>query len=320
MYKTVRHGENSLQYTILPQQEDSNASVAISAGGRSSAGVRRRARRGRTATILILTLILACGVVGAAVVVPLLVSTDLGALPSAFQRFSGTAHHHGGHHAHHVVPRNRTWHHNATTTTSTTTPAPSTTEEPSTAAPSTSAPTTARATEAPSTLTSTEEAPTTLQDVSGLLEEGTAAKDHDHGGPSKKKALPDDPRNGTTHIVVSATVGRDNRSSEEPTVTPELLPRTTEHPPAHRSWLEPRWPFADPSSYFQWTGYNGRDSLLLPVILGGALLVLLLAICICYSLRRRRQKALRRQTIGKISSDLQCGDKATLLPDGSEEE
>jgi hypothetical protein len=45
-------------------------------------------------------------------------------------------------------------------------------------------------------------------------------------------------------------------------------------------------------------GYNGRDSLLLPVILGGALLVLLLAVCICYTLRRRRQKTLRRQTIG----------------------
>ncbi|KAJ9577362.1 hypothetical protein L9F63_006042 [Diploptera punctata] len=71
MYKTIRHGENSLQYTILPQQEDSNTA----SGGR---------RRG---TILIITLVLACGIVGAAVVVPLLLSTDL----AAFQRLK--AHH-----------------------------------------------------------------------------------------------------------------------------------------------------------------------------------------------------------------------------------
>ena len=45
-------------------------------------------------------------------------------------------------------------------------------------------------------------------------------------------------------------------------------------------------------------GYNGRDSLLLPLILGEALLILLLAVCICYSVRRRRQKNLRRQAIG----------------------
>nr|CAD7394962.1 unnamed protein product [Timema cristinae] len=45
-------------------------------------------------------------------------------------------------------------------------------------------------------------------------------------------------------------------------------------------------------------GYGGRDSLILPVILGGATLILLMSACACYAIRRRRQKAIRRQTIG----------------------
>jgi hypothetical protein len=52
------------------------------------------------------------------------------------------------------------------------------------------------------------------------------------------------------------------------------------------------------SVLFVLQGYNGRDSLLLPLILGEAFLILLLAVCICYSVRRRRQKTLRRQAIG----------------------
>jgi hypothetical protein len=52
------------------------------------------------------------------------------------------------------------------------------------------------------------------------------------------------------------------------------------------------------SVLFLLQGYSGRDSLLLPLILGEALLILLLAVCICYSVRRRRQKTLRRQAIG----------------------
>ncbi|KAJ8869669.1 hypothetical protein PR048_028662 [Dryococelus australis] len=45
-------------------------------------------------------------------------------------------------------------------------------------------------------------------------------------------------------------------------------------------------------------GYAGRDSLILPMILGAVTILLLLAVCACYAVKRRRQKTLRRKTIG----------------------
>lgn len=38
MYKTIRHGENSLQYTILPQHDESAAAAASAAAGLAAAG------------------------------------------------------------------------------------------------------------------------------------------------------------------------------------------------------------------------------------------------------------------------------------------
>lgn len=284
MYKTVRHGENSLQYTILPQQDDAAAVTAanISIYGRSSAGVRRRARRGRKATILIMALILACGVVGAAVVVPLLVSPDLVAIPSAFQRFSShkNGHHHAGHHSHHSasLQKNMTssTHQNTTTLWSAepelatsenmTTPSTHKLDPTSTSVSPPSLPeeiivttkTPVQVTLLPIMEEVTTKATTQQQapvEVGGLLEEDGGAKEHDHVGGSKKKALDEDMRNSTTRIFVSATTFKDNKSVSVLEVTTEAdqdVRRSTERP-KHRSWLEPRWPFADPSSYFQWT-------------------------------------------------------------------
>jgi hypothetical protein len=284
MYKTVRHGENSLQYTILPQQDDAAAVTAanISFYGRSSAGVRRRARRGRKATILIMALILACGVVGAAVVVPLLVSPDLVAIPTAFQRFSShnNGHHHTGHHSHHSVSlqRNTTSSaHQNTTTFSSAEPELAASEDMAT--PSThkldrtytsvsppllpeeiiaTTKTPVQLTLWPITEEITPRATTQQQapvEVGGLLEEDGGAKEHDHVGGSKKKALDEDMRNSTTGIFAPAPTVRDNKIVsvlEETTDADQDVGRSTERP-KHRSWLEPRWPFADPSSYFQWT-------------------------------------------------------------------
>jgi len=285
MYKTVRHGENSLQYTILPQQDDAGAITSANSSmcGRTSAGVRRRARRGRTATILIMTLILACGVVGAAVVVPLLISTDLVALPSAFQRFSSNnnGHHHGGHHAHHstALQKNKTTTARQNTITLSSVSLELATSEDmatssdtstSVSAPSLSARANEEATATTKTSVqvtqplSTEEAgtrATTQQqepmEVGGLLEEDGGAKEHDHVGGSKKKALDEDMRNNASRMFVPADRGKENRSASVLEETTDqsvvVVPVRSTERPKHRSWLEPRWPFADPSSYFQWT-------------------------------------------------------------------
>jgi hypothetical protein len=281
MYKTVRHGENSLQYTILPQQDDTAVVTAanISIYGRSSAGVRRKARRGRKLTILIMALILACGVVGAAVVVPLLVSTDLVAIPSAIQHFSKhkSGHHHAGHRNHHSVSlqKNITSFAQQNTTLCSAEPELTSAEDMATSSMHKLDPTSTNASQPllPEEIITTTKAsvPVTLSpfteevttrattqqqepvDFEGLLEENGGAKGHDHVGGSKKKALDQDMRNSTSTIFVSATTVKYNRSV--------LVLEAEAHPdvgisterPKHRSWLEPHWPFADPSSYFQWT-------------------------------------------------------------------
>lgn len=280
MYKTVRHGENSLQYTILPQQDDAAAITAANNNnicGRISAGVRRRARRGRTATILIMTLILACGVVGAAVVVPLLVSSDLVALPSAFQRFSSNnnGHHHGGHHGHRsaALHTNKTAiaRHNTTTvasvgpepTSAGTTTASTRKLDPTSVSvsPSLLPEEVVTTTKAPVPVTlslTTEEAEsraTTQQqgpaEMEGLLEEEGGAKDHDRVGGSKKKALDEDMRNSTLRSYVFAATDNKNVSAMELTTEADVNQATEQ--PKHKSWLEIHWPYVYPSSYFQWT-------------------------------------------------------------------
>ncbi|CAB3388985.1 Hypothetical predicted protein, partial [Cloeon dipterum] len=78
MYKTVRHGENSLQYTILPQQDsgphgvDSEAAAAAAAFG----GRKEATACGRSAVLVAICVVLVGGVV-AAVIVPFLVSSSI---------------------------------------------------------------------------------------------------------------------------------------------------------------------------------------------------------------------------------------------------
>jgi hypothetical protein len=82
-------------------------------------------------------------------------------------------------------------------------------------------------------------------EVGGLLEEDGGAKEHDRVGGSKKKALDEDMRNSTTRVFVSGATGEQN------SVLVLDMGRSTEHP-KHTAWLEPHWPFADPSSYLHW--------------------------------------------------------------------
>lgn len=77
MYKTVRQGENSLQYRILPQDDH-----VISKRRRSAAP------RHRTAFILVITLILGCAIIAAAVLIPALMASNVVTLPARFQTFA----------------------------------------------------------------------------------------------------------------------------------------------------------------------------------------------------------------------------------------
>jgi hypothetical protein len=280
MYKTVRHGENSIQYTILPQQDDSAVVTAanISICGRSRAGARRKARRGRKVTILIMALILACGVVGAAVVVPLLVSPDLVTIPSAIQRFSN--HKNGRHYASHhtqysaILQNNMTSSAHQNTTLWSAAPELATSEDMFSSSthkneltstsvsqsllPEENIATTKKSVtllpvteEVTMKATTHQEAPV---EVERLLEENGGAKRHDHFGGSKKKALDQDVRNSTSTLLLSATTVRDNRSVSMLEGVTEAAQDVGESPesPKQRLLLVSFWRWTDPLGYLRW--------------------------------------------------------------------
>ncbi|XP_017480038.1 PREDICTED: uncharacterized protein LOC108369445 [Rhagoletis zephyria] len=100
MYKTVRHGENSLQYTILPQNDDFRIEGKLSSAGNNcsgAAGRKGKARRPRRRSFFAyLGLIFICTVIIGAILVPFLVSAEC--LPNPTEWFLKTkaALSHGG--------------------------------------------------------------------------------------------------------------------------------------------------------------------------------------------------------------------------------
>ncbi|XP_014239625.1 uncharacterized protein LOC106661038 [Cimex lectularius] len=82
MYKIVRQGESSLQYRILPQEDNS---VKIER--------HRRLKRNRIACVLIVSLIIGCVTVAAAVIIPILLTTNIVALPAKYQTFAFSTKH-----------------------------------------------------------------------------------------------------------------------------------------------------------------------------------------------------------------------------------
>lgn len=92
MYKTVRHGENSLQYTILPQNDDFRIEGKLSSAGSncsSTTGRKGKARRPRRRSFFAyLGLIFICTVIVGAVLIPFLVSAEC--LPNPTEWFLKT--------------------------------------------------------------------------------------------------------------------------------------------------------------------------------------------------------------------------------------
>lgn len=109
MFKTVKVGDTSLQYTIVSQAEDSSSSNSGSGGNVIRKNkIKRRTRHRQTVILILITLIMGCGIVIAAVLVPILVASKLvGNLPESakFQTFAIAAssiqgygkHDHNGH-------------------------------------------------------------------------------------------------------------------------------------------------------------------------------------------------------------------------------
>lgn len=141
MYKTIRQGENSLQYTILPQQ-DEGRSGGPSVGHRRAGGQRSGGSR-RKSILAYIGLFFVCAIITFAILIPLMVTSDLMPTPTAwfyrnqkgrdFRKMSVD-----GRNGDHIIKGTplRTTVTAATTSTSTTTTATTTTttEKPSTKA------------------------------------------------------------------------------------------------------------------------------------------------------------------------------------------
>ncbi|XP_013172863.1 PREDICTED: uncharacterized protein LOC106121672 isoform X1 [Papilio xuthus] len=76
-------------------------------------------------------------------------------------------------------------------------------------------------------------------------------------------------------------------------------------------WYGARWPFVDPSSYFQWTGYSVADNMLLPLLMT-AMFSIILVLVLALTLRRRKRTSTASEQIGKLTADLQ-DDVTNLL-------
>lgn len=94
MYKTIRHGENSLQYTILPQTDDFRLEGrirSVGSGKRSGPlinGITRPRSRARRTFFAYLGVLFICTILIGAVLIPFLVSTEC--LPNPTEWFLRT--------------------------------------------------------------------------------------------------------------------------------------------------------------------------------------------------------------------------------------
>lgn len=89
MFKTVKVGDTSLQYTIVSQTEESSCSSGSPTTRKNK--IKRKTRHRQTVILILITLIMGCGIVIAAVLVPILVASKLvGNLPESakFQTFA----------------------------------------------------------------------------------------------------------------------------------------------------------------------------------------------------------------------------------------
>ncbi|XP_037935680.1 probable serine/threonine-protein kinase DDB_G0282963 [Teleopsis dalmanni] len=79
-------------------------------------------------------------------------------------------------------------------------------------------------------------------------------------------------------------------------------------------WIGSHWPFVDPSTYIQWAGYKAEDSVLLPALLGFALIGVILIIAVCLVARNKRTivSSVRKRNRNDIE-ETGAEDNKTLL-------
>ncbi|BFG00318.1 mucin-5AC [Drosophila madeirensis] len=381
MYKTIRHGENSLQYTILPQNDDfrieGKLSAASSSSSSSSAASSKRSsaagQRRRRSFFAYLGLIFVCTVIIGAVLIPFLVSAEC--LPNPTEWFlktkaalthsraptgSGVG----------IVAGARTGSGDAIPGTlptgspllqlgqsvgktvqivnrngieqfvlkvnKTSATAPTTgSEELQQVLPLSSSTTT---TASNSTTTTTTKAPTTSSSTSTTAATTTTTREQPPPPPvpvsttgyvavvppqAQQRHLP--ATTITTRIIQVPLL----KSAAKKPIMPPVLAKTQGaveqqqqqgakmekgQNKSNSDWIKTHWAYIDPSTYFQWTGYKAEDSVLLPALLGFALIGMILIITVCLVARNKRTivSSVRKRNRNDIEEQ-GAEDNATLL-------
>ncbi|XP_016986501.1 T-cell immunoglobulin and mucin domain-containing protein 4 [Drosophila rhopaloa] len=368
MYKTIRHGENSLQYTILPQNDDFRIEGKLSGSGRSSGGaatssgssasssgsgsVKVKGQRRRRSFFAYLGLIFVCTVIIGAVLIPFLVSAEC--LPNPTEWFlktkaalirgpqrGGSAGGERGEPAGNpilptgspllqqnvgrnvqivnrdgieqfVIRVNKT-NPNSSTTSSTTTTAPTTSSS------STTTTTTTTTTPPPTTTTTTttREPPVTTP---RYMPPATTITTRIIQVPllksAAKKPIMPPVLAKAQGPQIQTGAGQNSRmhvqSDAEEQTQGSGVGLNDEK--SNSAWIKTHWAYIDPSTLFQWKGFKDEDSVLLPALLGFALIGVILIITVCLVARNKRTivSSVRKRNRNDIE-DQGAEDNATLL-------
>ncbi|GAB0092757.1 hypothetical protein DMENIID0001_077910 [Sergentomyia squamirostris] len=335
MYKTVRHGENSLQYTILPQNDDYRSGD----GGRNRNS--RTCRHNRKKSIVAYVgLFFVCAVIAGTLLIPLMVTSDL--MPSPASWF-------------YRAQKAREMRNPVTVKYQVEKPPPtaenSKAREKSpawsdmlnitefeklydesnvlAAAKSTAntVATSARYIPRPQIQASTTEASTTTT----TTEKSTTTSTSTISPPTVRPSAPPGPTLINTRKQAFVPSIRDStRFSSKPIVVVSQQNDKIAVKSASggrimedKNWVQSHWPYVDPSTYFQWVGYNTEDRVILPVILTIALLLVLIIGVLCIIARRRGAckacaKRSDRAAFEKLES--QNDDNKTLLTNDNHSE
>lgn len=302
MYKTIRHGENSLQYTILPQHDDY----------KGVDGKQRPAKMGRKKKSLMafIGLFFVCSIIAGAILVPLMVSVEFMSSPSAWFYKSQKSNTSGTSvkalkinknekfkveiDSNEILSFNQQQKHVYPTKHSTTvTYLPKSTElDLSTINQSgTNDLLQKLINTTPSTTTTTTATTTERQLLQKTSSAATVVIITDTTTTSTLM-----PTKATSPLPSSTIVENTTKPFAKPIISiqPEFNTKaplaTVDDVQKHKSrnWIKSHWPIVDPSTYFSWTSYESEDNVLLPAIFCSALVAVVVFVLLCFIVRKRK--------------------------------
>ncbi|XP_064538682.1 mucin-5AC [Drosophila montana] len=389
MYKTIRHGENSLQYTILPQNDDfriegkltnasclaattsastSNTSATSCTSGSGAKRSSSAAPRRRRTFFAYLGLIFVCTVIIGAVLIPFLVSAEC--LPSPAEWFLKTkaAFTHSASGGERQLPHiaagkgataaapappvaamlgqnvgktvqivnhngieqfvlklDKTQPATTTTTTTTTTAATTTTTTPSMQTTEQQLPASTVRSALPATYSTLATVATSTAAVAAAaaavppLSNRLAATITTRiiqvpllKSAAKKPIMP--PVLAKTQSTQLQQQLQQQQQQQQQTQQQQSQEEEQQQNRSNIAWMNTRWAYIDPSTYVQWSGYKAEDSVLLPALLGFALIGMILIITVCLVARNKRTivSSVRKRNRNDIEEQ-GAEDNATLL-------